>query len=266
MSKTDICTSPLYIDTVFTVIKANNRFHPKPLFVNGRHSDAFVYIIEGGCHYTFDDGECFSVSKGDILYLASGAVYRMDVEEGDYRFIYCDFSFCCPHARKSAVYSSKNSAEVYQQFEKLYHCYISSSSDKFFNCILLLYRIYHATVQAANTEYVGASARYKMEQIKEYIEQNSHDPSLSVTSLASMVSISEVYLRRLFHSHYGTSPSQYIIQARIERAKQLMEFPFMSLEDCALQSGFSSLTYFSRVFKSIVGISPAAYHKQARSV
>ena len=63
MSKTDICTSPLYIDTVFTVIKANNRFHPKPLFVNGRHSDAFVYIIEGGCHYTFDDGECFLFQK-----------------------------------------------------------------------------------------------------------------------------------------------------------------------------------------------------------
>ena len=266
MSKTDICASPYYIDAVYTVIKANNRVHPKPLFVNGRHSDAFVYIIEGGCHYSFDDGEQFSVTAGDILYLASGAVYRMDVEAGDYRFIYCDFSFCCPHARKSAAYSSKNSGEVYQQFEKLYHCYISSSSDKFFKCITLLYHIYHATLQASNTEYVGASVKHKMEQIKEYIEQNCHDADLCVASLAKQAGMSDVYLRRLFHSLYNVSPSHYIIQIRIERAKQLMEYPFISLEDCALQSGFSSLSYFSRVFKNIVGISPAAYRKQRKTV
>ncbi len=260
MTKLNVAKSDLYIGALYSVIDSNNRSHPKPLFTNGRHSDAFIYIIEGGCTYTMQDGDRFSVGAGDVLYLAKNAVYRMDVDEGDYHFIFCDFDFACDEPRKSTVYTPKNTTDVALWFRRLYRTYSSHAADARAECLSLLYRIYGAVVLAARGEYVGQSSREKLEAVREHIDRNCGG-ELSVRALAEMAGMSEVHLRKLFHSLYGTSPLQYIISARIERAKQLMQYSFLSLEECATQSGFSSLAYFSRVFRESVGMTPTAYRR-----
>lgn len=261
MSKTDICQSMLYIKDLSAVIESTNRTHSKPLFVNGRHSDAFIYIVEGGCAYTFDDGVHFSVSAGDVLYLAKDAVYRMDVDEGDYHFIYCDFDFWSDAPRISAVYTPKAATDTYHLFRKLYRTYATSSPHAKCESMAMLYHIYSSVLQTATTTYIGHSARQRIAEVREQIERSCHDSELSVNSLALQAGISEVHLRKLFRSLYGTAPSQYITACRLERAKQLMQYPFLSLEECALQSGFSSLAYFSRVFRGAVGMTPTAYRR-----
>ena len=79
--------------------------------------------------------------------------------------------------------------------------------------------------------------------------------------IAKKLGITEVYFRKLFQAAYNVSPSQYMIYARIERAKNLMETSGFSMEDCALQSGFSSVQYFNRAFKKVTGFTPATYRK-----
>jgi two-component system response regulator YesN len=95
----------------------------------------------------------------------------------------------------------------------------------------------------------------------DYIKSNFKDLSLSVETLAEIQGISEVYFRRLFKKQYGISPSQYIITTRIEHAKSLIKHSFLSLEECAVQSGFSSVQYFCRVFKKVTGMTPTEYRK-----
>ena len=63
-------------------------------------------------------------------------------------------------------------------------------------------------------------------------------------------------------NRYALSPSQYIISVRLNKAKELMRSPFLSLEAVAQESGFSSPQYFSRVFKKETGMTPYAYRKQ----
>ena len=259
MSKTDIRKTTLYITELSDVIESTNRIHPKPLFVDGRHSDAFVYIMEGGCTYTFDDGDRFSVGVGDVLYLAGGAVYRMDVDEGDYHYIYCDFKFQSSDARKSAVYSPKSTSDTENLFRRLHRTHTASGT--LAECLSLLYRIYGAVIQTSDSTYVGQTARQRITVVRDFIDRNCHDCALTVSALALQAGMSEVHLRKLFHSLYGVSPLQYIISARIGRAKQLMQYPFLSLEECATQSGFSSLAYFSRVFRDTVGMTPSAYRR-----
>ena len=41
-----------------------------------------------------------------------------------------------------------------------------------------------------------------------------------------------------------------------------MNYTFLTLEECALQSGFSSLQHFCKTFKSVYGISPGKYRKE----
>ena len=83
------------------------------------------------------------------------------------------------------------------------------------------------------------SSRNKISGLKNYIDANFADDSLSVSFLAQKADISETYFRNLFKQQYNLSPSQYIINVRLQKAKSLMSYPFLTLEDCALQSGFS---------------------------
>ena len=92
--------------------------------------------------------------------------------------------------------------------------------------------------------------------------QELTDPELNVTRLAAKSEMSEVYLRKLFHMRYGCSPKQYIALSRLQYAKELMTIPTLTLEEIALQSGFSSLSYFCRTFKEQYGESPGEIRKE----
>lgn len=96
----------------------------------------------------------------------------------------------------------------------------------------------------------------------QYVKDNCN---VTVLELAEKLGVTEVYFRKLFRSVYNKSPSQYIIFQRIERAKSLMEYPFLSIEDCAERSGFSSVQYFGRAFKKVTGVTPARFRKQLLS-
>ena len=94
-----------------------------------------------------------------------------------------------------------------------------------------------------------------------FIEQNLCDSTLSNTKLAKLIGISEVYLRKLFKTHYKTSPKQYILEKRLQKAMQLLlETPYTVTaisQDC----GFSSPYHFCRAFKNKTGQTPAEYRK-----
>ena len=78
-----------------------------------------------------------------------------------------------------------------------------------------------------------------------------------------MTGYSPAHLRRLFIKVFGTSPINYIIDRKIERAKEmLLEPPEKTIEEITDMLGICSPSYFCRMFKSRVGISPMEYKKQ----
>ena len=262
MEKIDIAKTNLYFKKLFNVLttELNNQ---KIIRVNGRHSDAFVYVTKGSCTYTFpDDGYSITVNVGDILYLAHDAVYVMNISTPKYSSIYCDFEFDLSAKRKSAVYSPSNQFSAETLFHKLLKSFESFSKTSFNECMALLYNIHGVILMTANKEYIGKNAKNQIEEIKEYIDKNFKDQSLNISMLAEKAEMSEVYLRKVFKAQYDVVPSQYIISVRIEKAKELMKYPFLTLEACAVQSGFASSQYFCRVFKKVVGMSPGKYRSK----
>ena len=88
-----------------TSVSKMKRF-PKPYRVECRHSDAFVTVLRGECHYAFDNGVSFTVTEGDVLYLSKGSGYFMNVTVDAYDVIFTDFRFAadglqalCPHGK-----------------------------------------------------------------------------------------------------------------------------------------------------------------------
>jgi AraC family transcriptional activator of pobA len=83
--------------------------------------------------------------------------------------------------------------------------------------------------------------------------------TLSVAELADRLYVSRDYLRHLFRDYGGMSPMQHIIRARVEKAKDLLTDPELTVGQVAARSGFESPYYFSRFFKKETGVSPSQY-------
>ena len=262
MKKTDIMQENLCIQKIITVIQGKNPNHHKLLTVKSRHSDAFVYVISGSCTYRFDDKTEFKVTAGDVFYLPYQSIYTMYIHTDDYKFIFCDFEFTEPSARRSALYSHQDLKNVDSLFFKLLNRYRASAKNTYIECMSILYSIYGLLQQNTQKSYIGKSKERNMIEARCYIDENFNLPEFSISQLAEKIGISEVYLRKLFRAQYGISPSKYLISVRLKNAKKLMKYPFLTLEECALQSGFSSLQYFCRLFKKETGISPGKYRKE----
>lgn len=99
-----------------------------------------------------------------------------------------------------------------------------------------------------------------LDTLVEFINENIHSP-LSVEYIAqqNFVSVSLIY--KLFYKNFNTSVKDYINKRRCELALSLLMFSDKSLNDVAFEVGFSSLSYFSKVFKKLYGVSPLKYRQ-----
>ena len=260
MEKNDILCEALAIKNIIAVIKGHNANCRKPLKRNGRPSDAFVYILSGSCSYQFDDGTAFTVHAGDLFYLPYQSVYTMYIYDSNYKFIFCDFEFSDTSAKKPAVYT-EGTEHMDGLFANLLHCYQVGTAASQADCMSVLYHIYGLLIKCAKQENTPNNQDNRISAAKAYIDEHYGNCTLAISALAEMAGISEVYFRKLFKEKYRISPAKYLISARLGNAKKLMRYDFLSIEDCALQSGFSSAQYFCRVFKKEVGISPGEYKR-----
>jgi AraC-like DNA-binding protein len=62
-----------------------------------------------------------------------------------------------------------------------------------------------------------------------------------------------------FREQFGLTPVDYINKARVELAKSLLQNPSLSMQQVALQAGFSDTNYFIRIFKRLEGVTPKSY-------
>lgn len=98
----------------------------------------------------------------------------------------------------------------------------------------------------------------------EYLKNNYASCDLTNDVLARKCRISEVYFRKLFAEAYGITPKQYIINARINKAKQLLEDGAMQINAVSEQCGFSDAYHFCRLFRQKTGMTPTEYRKRNR--
>ena len=95
----------------------------------------------------------------------------------------------------------------------------------------------------------------------EYIEAHFPSGEISNETLAELLGISQVYLRRVFSENLGLTPRQYILQRRIREAQRLLVEKDLSITQIADCCGFASVYDFSRCFKNRVGVPPQIYRQ-----
>jgi len=84
------------------------------------------------------------------------------------------------------------------------------------------------------------------------------DKDMKLTELAALAGLSVRQFIRSFKHHKGVTPHRYLINIRIQRARELIRFD-QSLASLALEVGFADQAHFSKTFKAVMGISPQRY-------
>lgn len=95
---------------------------------------------------------------------------------------------------------------------------------------------------------------------KSYIEDHLSDPGLNLTDVSENVGLSSTYFSQLFKKETGIGFNNYVVNLRIDRAKQLLGAD-LTQEEIAKQTGFQSASYFSRKFKKCVGLTPSSFKR-----
>lgn len=114
-------------------------------------------------------------------------------------------------------------------------------------------RSYTTTLNHLNNEHMD-----DLNNIVKYINDNI-DSILTLDDLADFANISKWYLSRLFKQAFSISPHKYINQARLKRAKELIQYSVLPIKSIAYQMNFDSQQAFSRWFKQLDGSSPIHY-------
>jgi AraC-like DNA-binding protein len=90
-----------------------------------------------------------------------------------------------------------------------------------------------------------------------------YDLPLPLAEISKQAYLSRYHFLRLFRDTFNTTPHQYLIQRRIERAKQLLSCAELSVTEVCFEVGFQSLGSFSTLFRQRVGHSPVSYRARA---
>lgn len=104
----------------------------------------------------------------------------------------------------------------------------------------------------------GGLPKLRLGRVLEYIDANLNR-DIHLDELANIAALSSFHFARLFKVSTGSSPHQYMLQRRVDRAKELLRNPGLSLSQISLETGFSDQSHLTNVFRRSLGVTPSAY-------
>ena len=128
-----------------------------------------------------------------------------------------------------------------------------------YSAFIQIARLYEESLDKAP----AADARDRdMNALMMYIRSN-FGGDMSLCALAKRAHLSEEYLSRTFKKHTGKTVAGFVLEIRMNEAKQRLMSTTYSVYDISTYCGYQSLNTFERAFKKYTGMTPAAYRKKS---
>ena len=122
-----------------------------------------------------------------------------------------------------------------------------------------------ASSEAGSVSSMGGLALWQKRRASQMIHAHLND-DVSLTDLATECGLSPSHFARAFKRSFGIPAHQYLIQQRVEMARNLLLHSDESLLSIALQCGFTDQSAFNRTFRSLIGAAPGAWQRQQRAI
>ena len=219
------------------------------------------YIVSGKGHISID-GEQFSPVAGDTYFLPQGSsqFYHSDKKD-PWEKIWVNVSGELVTALANMYgidrihhFPGLDTSDLLLKFQ--YYAAHPDAENYAEKCITLLMAIF---LRMSNHIYKSEKTPLSpVRRMLDYIDRHETD-TIRIEQLAQICEKSPSQAERLFRAELGIPPYRYILNRKIEIAKQLLRETGMSVRDIAGYLAFEDEFYFSGLFRRKVGISPSAY-------
>lgn len=103
-------------------------------------------------------------------------------------------------------------------------------------------------------------SQVRLQKMLSYISINYSGP-ITLHNISQAANISKSEASRCFHTYLEGSPIDYLLNYRIDMAKKALQNSSQSINEISLSCGFNSQSYFTKIFKNKVGVTPSDYRK-----
>ena len=215
-------------------------------------------------------------TKGNVCVLPSGLDHQAVLEgNSEHLALYLDPSLIAKAASEAQLAGSFEIAERYTRHDTVINSIgmallgeLESEglsgrlyAESLGNVLAVHLLRYYAVPSTRPLTFTGGLSAAKLRQVTEFIADN-YGREIKLAELAQVAGMSSFHFAREFKRTTGTTPHQYLIKFRIERAKALLARRDMPLIEVSLRSGFSHQSHFTRLFRRVTGTTPNSYRTQ----
>lgn len=248
------------------------------------HEEWEFFILRSGMANINVNGNHFTLKEGEMAFWSGGCLHTVETNGGStYHFSAmvvhprlfgssgdaANLKYISPLLTKKgqrwAVLDRNKSVKTIELFDNLlklnvYKPPLYELRTKANLCELFATFLENSKMQYNETDITMHSDL--MKQSIDYIRSNLCS-EISVSSLAADAGMSEGHFSRLFKKHTGRPPIDYVMHLRLDKAAGEISTSAKPFLDIALECGFNSPSYFTRVFNRVYGCSPSQYrHRQ----
>lgn len=245
---------------------------PSYSFTETRKAAVLHCILDGECDIRIDDApeKVYHLQKGQAIILRKGVRYQCDADAHMpcSRFWLAldgedvDEALNRIENETVTIISGVDVVQIDTTAKQLYRALRSSADISFFvlsRACLLLDGLNKAVVRDGNVgRYSNTDKQRLIYEVKRYIDEHFTE-KVTVRELAYTFGYERSYLYRLFMEQSGSSPQQYIVAKRIQKAKELLSETDMPISKIANQVGYDSYASFTKIFLKETGEKPGIF-------
>ena len=209
--------------------------------------------------YCFENGYIMRTAGNSLFYLPRGSSYHVEqIQNGGCYAI----NFDADISDEPFCVSLRNSDQLLHNFKAATEAWKGGDPVRVALAMRALYDAIYRAQAELHKQYLPKAQRLIITPAVEVMDRRFTDNNLSVSYLAALCGVSEVYFRKIFLNSFGVSPKEYMIQKRMDYAKNLLKSGDFSISEIATLCGYTESCHFSREFSKREGISPNQYGKQ----
>lgn len=241
----------------------------------GRPFPVLIWPLQGEARTSFDDTELGSVTwkTNQILFVPANSPHTSVILTPErIKFLAFAFSAECPYGLDYLSYFSipiqlgnAISSRLKPLLRELYAMESSIGRNEnwrtSFARLSIGYSIYKILLDAANPRPDTVNPRNNLWTPLAYLNKN-FDSEWDLEKAISLSNMSRTHFFRCFKIHFGMTPGDFVMQKRMRKATALLREGHLRIGEIAQLCGWPDQFYFSRRFKSAIGISPEEYRKR----
>ncbi|MBR7142992.1 MAG: AraC family transcriptional regulator [Clostridia bacterium] len=204
--------------------------------------------------------ETVSFQAGDIFILPPGLIHS-DYSDGGFQDIFFTFYRTNLPANHYHRFRDLDTQAILHLLNQMHDAFMRNDPNR--EAIINL--LYELIFQYMYTWDSSPKMNTYVESIRNAVIAGFSDPYFSITDVIKKLHLNANYARSLFVKWTGSTPAHFLLEKRMEYAKQLLfsrHLSNYSFQQISFMCGFSDPYYFSRMFRKYTGLSPREWEKQ----